>query len=85
MMEPHERVAGIKSKADLVEFVRALGDDLRERPEAWENATLERYLSALASWLEDSDGYYQNQGRPVPESPSWRDVADMLMAAKMYE
>ena len=84
-MKTHERVAGIKSKADLVEFVRALGDDLQAKPEAWENATLERYLSALASWLEDSAGYYQNQGRAVPVSPSWRDVAEMLMAATMYE
>jgi hypothetical protein len=85
MMKPHERVAGIKSKADLVEFVRALRDDLQANPEAWENASLDRYLSALASWLEDSDGYYQNQGRAIPVSPSWRDVAEILMAAKMYE
>jgi hypothetical protein len=85
MMKPCERVAGIKSKGDLVEFVRSLRDDLQTEPGAWENATLERYLSALASWLEDSGGYYQNQGRDIPVSPSWRDVAEMLMAAKMYE
>lgn len=84
-MELHERVAGIKSKTDLVEFVEALAKDLRANPTAWENATLERYLAALASWLEDSDGYYRNQSRPIPVTPSWRDVAEMLIAAKMYE
>ncbi len=84
-MKPTEALAKIESKADLVEFVRALLDDLQSRPETWENATLEGYLSALASWLEDADGYYQNKGRPLPTNLSWRDVADMLMAAKMYE
>ena len=85
MMKLHERVAGIRSKADLVEFVRALSEDLRAKPEDWENRTLERYLSALASWLEDSDGYYKNQGRAVPVSPSWQNVAEILIAAKIYE
>lgn len=75
----------VNSKGDLVEFVRVLANDLTTNKASWENTTLERYLAALASWLEDSDGFYRNQGRPVPEQPSWRDVADMLIAAKMYE
>jgi len=85
MMELHEKIAGIKSKGDLVAFVHALCADLQTNPEAWENVTLDRYLQALASWIEDSDGYYNNQGRPIPATPSWRDLAEMLMAAKMYE
>lgn len=84
-MKLHGRVGNIGSKAELVEFVRALADDLSMNRDGWENPTLETYLAALASWLEDSDGYYRNQGRPVPVEPSWRDVAEMLMAAKMYE
>jgi hypothetical protein len=84
-MKLHERVSQVRNKAELVEFVRALAEDLTTNRESWENPTLERYLEALASWLEDSEGYYRNQGRPVPTEPSWRDVAEMLMAAKMYE
>jgi hypothetical protein len=85
-MKLHERVNHVRSKADLVEFVRVLAEGLTTtNREDWENPTLETYLAALARWLEDSDGYYRNQGRPVPAEPSWRDVADMLMAAKMYE
>ncbi len=84
-MEVHERVAHIKSKADLVAFIEALREDLEANPEGWENVTLPQYLSALARWLADSDGYYKNQGRPVPVTPSWRDIGDMLMAATMYE
>jgi hypothetical protein len=84
-MKLHERVGQIATKAELVEFVRALAEDLTANRERWENPTLDRYLDALAAWLEDSDGYYRNQGRPVPAEPSWRDVADMLMAASIYE
>jgi hypothetical protein len=84
-MKPHERVAEIKSKAELIAFVRALEADLRAKPDTWENVTLDQYLSALANWLEDSDGYYQNQGRAPPTTLSWKDVADMLIAAKTYE
>jgi hypothetical protein len=85
IMELHETVANITSKTELAGFVRALRDDLRRAPEEWENGTLDRYLNALAGWIEDCDGYYENQGRPVPTTPTWRDVADMLIAAKMYE
>ena len=84
-METHELVARIESKADLVTFIEALVRDLREKPTGWENPTLEGYLSALARWLEDSDGVYQNQGRPIPANPSWRNVGEMLIAATIYE
>jgi hypothetical protein len=31
------------------------------------------------------DGYYINQGKPVPTQPDWKIAADMLMAARTYE
>ena len=84
-MELHERIHHVRSKAQLADFVRALATDLSTNRETWENATLDRYLEALAGWLDDADGYYRNQGLPVPVEPSWHNVAEMLMAAKMYE
>ena len=85
VMELNEQVNRIQSKADLVEFIEILNQDLKLNPTEWENHTLERYLSALASWLEDSDGFYKNHNRPIPVSPSWKNIAEMLIAAKMYE
>lgn len=85
MMKLHERISHVGSKSDLIEFVRALANDLATNRDSWENPDIESYLGAMASWLEDSDGYYQNQGRLAPLEPSWRDVAELLMAAKMYE
>jgi len=75
----------ISSRGDFVEFVKALGKDLQNDPTSWENATLERFLEAVAAWVEDMDGYYLNQGRPVPVQPDWKVMGDILMAAKMYE
>jgi hypothetical protein len=85
LSEMRSRVALIDNKADLVSFIEALRDDLRASPKDWENATPESYLSALASWVEDSDAYYKNHGQAPPASPSWRSVGEMLLAAKMYE
>lgn len=85
MMELHTKVASIASKSDLTTFINELAADLEANPQRWENSTLDRYLRALASWVDDSDGFYTNQGRAVPVNPSWRDVAEMLMAASMYE
>jgi hypothetical protein len=38
MIELHERIVDIKSKADLVEFVQALRGDLQANEREWENA-----------------------------------------------
>lgn len=85
VMKPHEMVDRIQSKADLVEFIEALVADFRAHPENWENDSLERYLSALGNWLSDSDGYCRSRGLEAPVTPTWKNVADMLIAAKMYE
>ena len=75
----------IGSRDDFVAFVKAMSKDLRENPSTWQNASLESFLEALGAWVEDMDGYYINQGRPVPTQPDWKIAADMLMAARTYE
>jgi hypothetical protein len=85
MKQLHEHVAQIRTKEDLVSFIEALGTDLKENPGSWENPTLESFLAALASWVEDSEGYYRNQGLEVPEAPTWRGIGEMLTAARTYE
>jgi len=75
LSEMADRVA---SKDQLAAFVHALANDLHSHPEEWENATLETYLEALSVWLEV-------KGEPPPQSPRWKDIANMLIAAKIYE
>ncbi|MFA7209024.1 MAG: hypothetical protein WC120_01940 [Parcubacteria group bacterium] len=81
----HEKVNNIKKRSDFVLFIQELNKDYKENPDSWENKDLGAYLEALAAWVEDMDGYYLNHGKPIPEKPEWKTVADMLIAAKMYE
>ena len=80
-----ELTKAISSRADLVAFIRQLRCDLRDDPATWENVTLDSYMEAMAAWTEDSDGYYQNAGLPIPKTTSWQTLADILLAAKSYE
>jgi hypothetical protein len=58
--------------------------DLKENPEHWENDTLERFLDAIAAWVEDMDGYYQNLNKPIPVV-EWDIFGQILLAARIYE
>ena len=80
-----EQCDSVESRPDFVAFVRALRQDLKRNPEGWENNTLDLFLEALGAWAEDMDGYYLNQGKPVPTLPDCKLLASMLMGATMYE
>ena len=76
----------MNSRADLVRFVHALQDDLEKHPENWENHDLHTYLGALARFLRDAHGYYRNEKLDVnADVPSWRLLADCLLAAGAYD
>lgn len=82
-VSPHPNT--IKTREDFVSFVYELSKDFRTNPQSWENKDIGAFLEALAGWVEDMDGYYLGQGQSVPDKPDWKNVADMLMAAKIYE
>ena len=73
-----ELVRRVDSRESFLAFVAALHADLRSDAASWENPSLDRYLEALHSWTED-------MGERLPQSPSWRILADILYAAKIYE
>jgi hypothetical protein len=79
------QVNSIRSRADFVSFIYALSKDLHDNPQRWENDDLESFLKALAAWIEDMDGFYKNQGLPVPSQLDWKILGDIFMAATMYE
>jgi hypothetical protein len=75
----------VSSKDGLVKLIAAMVKDLRDNPDEWENKDLSSYLEAIASWIEDMDGYYENINQPLPKDTNWKVFADILMAAKIYE
>jgi hypothetical protein len=83
------RLAGsdwqVNSRDEFVSFLYALIADLGGNPGEWEHRALTDYLQALAGWANDMGGYYRSRGEPVPDPPTWKALADMLMAARVYE
>ena len=66
---------GVSSRDSFVHFLEVLRADLTEAQ--WENATLPRFLEAMAAWGADPP--------TGDEAPSWRGFAEMFMAARVYE
>jgi len=69
---------------ELIGLLEGLASEARIRGSEWENPTIDRYLEALAAWLTDHEGFYQNWDRPIPDDP-WIIMADAVRAATMYE
>jgi hypothetical protein len=84
-MELVEQVKKIQTRDDFVTFVQCLARDIRERPEQWENTSLESYLEAIAAWVQDMNGYYLKCGEKVPQHLTWKHVGEILLAARIYE
>ncbi len=81
----YSEVKTIQTKKDFINFLRTLKNDYVENLSSWENKDIEAFLEAMASWVEDMDGFYINQGLPVPEKLNWKVFADILMGGKLYE
>lgn len=80
-----EKVRELRTREDLVAFLRLAAEDLTANPDDWENDSLPAFLEAWAAWLNDCPGWFARNGEEVPESPSWKFVGDMVMAARVYE
>ena len=80
-----ERARAVHTREDLAAFVAELKADFDANRGDWTNADLASFLEAMAAWVQDMDSYYQNTGQRPAELPPWRIVADILMAARMYE
>lgn len=84
-MTTEDEFGEVRTTAEFVRFLITLARSRREEPEVWENDSVDRLLEAWAAWVEDMDGYFQARGEPVPQQPSWAFVAQMLLAARVYE
>ncbi|WP_259282377.1 hypothetical protein, partial [Enterobacter sp. EC_62] len=76
---------GINTRDDFIKFLENLSSNSRNNLSEWESKDLPSYFESMASWVEDMDGYYLNQKLPVPENVNWTFIADILMAARVYE
>ncbi len=74
----------VTSKQELLSVIFTMLD--HNDAVEWENESAYSFLQALASWLEDCDGYYSNMKIPMDtNTASWQLFADALQAASVYE
>lgn len=75
----------IQTKEELIKLIYLLSKESVMKSNSWRNNDLSSYLEAIASWIEDMDGFYENMGKSLPEKINWSVFADILMAARIYE
>ncbi|WP_435846109.1 DUF7660 family protein [Streptomyces huasconensis] len=75
----------VDDREGLARFLQEAASDLSDNQASWENVTLADFLEAWAAWLQDMPGWCANRGEHVPDRPSWKLVAHMVMAARVYE
>ncbi len=81
-----ERVARVGSRADFIDFIGHVVADYREHPEQWENLDIGSFLDAMAGFCQGIEGYYKNKGKDVNiETIDWQGLAQMILAATIYE
>jgi hypothetical protein len=86
MTEQGDRLDEIKSRSDLVAFVRSLVEGFGSNESGTSHSCTQEYLEALAAWLDESDDYYAYRGeRPLTSEIKWKQVGEMLLAATTYE
>lgn len=76
----------IQTRDEFIEFISDVARDYELNGHNWENRDIRSYLEAIAAWLEDCDGYYQNVGPPRDvEVPHWQVFADAVSVGRVYE
>lgn len=70
------------TKQEFILFTENLRTDFMENKEQWENKTIEDYLEAMSSYVEDIDGYYKNINL---EMVNWKVFSDILKGSSIYE
>jgi XTP/dITP diphosphohydrolase len=68
--------ASLSTKDELAQFIARLRDDLHANGGAWPSATLDDYLKALQGSLSRTQDN---------NDPKWRTLANVLLAASLYE
>lgn len=74
----------IRTKQDFLRFMALLAADCAAETEQWENATLSAYLEGFRGFAQDTPDPILRDGAGV-ECLSWRRLAEMLLAARVYE
>nr|WP_319401656.1 hypothetical protein [uncultured Carboxylicivirga sp.] len=73
-------------KAEFIDILSDLRDELNSRPEDYENTDLDSFLGAMIAYTQDIQGYYKNTGQDFDsDKQDYKVFADILRGAAVYE
>jgi hypothetical protein len=80
----HAALDSLHTREDFVRFVELLVESFKEPGPEWENATMERFLAALAQAARDLETYYDSPTEAAQNvaAPSWEAIAGLLFSAR---
>lgn len=76
-MDIWDKCDNVRTKKDLILFIKSLRTDLKTNEEDWENNTLENYLESIEGWMTDTN--------MLSEKPNWKGFAEILLSGRFYE
>ena len=83
MQTIEKRIEQITDKEDFLTFLNELIFDNRNHPKEWENSTVDLYLEAMLSWIED---YSVSAFNDVDwNNINYAVLAKILYMGKLYE
>ena len=77
MDDIRKQIEEISCKEDFLSFLSWLASDFRASPQEWENRTVDQYLEAVRSWVEDFSASEYND-------IDWSRMEYSLMARILY-
>lgn len=83
--ELNDLVVEIETRRDLIAFIDPLRHDIATDRDGWENPSTDRYLDAMAAWLDGPDDVLVQFGEDSPIVPSWRSFGKKLLASNYSE
>lgn len=75
----------VSSRAELELFLHDLALEIQADPEAIPNNTVASYVEGASGWVGDMHGWFKNEGREMPSSPTWAMIAMIFRSATVYE
>jgi len=84
-MELYKELEKVSDKEQFTKFISSLANDFKLKPDEWENSDIESFLQGVKSWVEDMEGYYENNNLPIPNDINWNFIATIFYVGKLYE
>ncbi|MDQ0271327.1 DUF7660 family protein [Cytobacillus purgationiresistens] len=84
-MELYKELQQVNNKEQFTQFISSLTTDFKLKPDEWENNDIESFLQGVKSWVEDMEGYYENNNLPIPKDIDWNYIATIFYVGKLYE